>query len=145
MAVRKTTAPYVTTPRKPKLTIPKQIGAAADKALAIRDARIALDHLVEELKRDEATLAEHLLSELRLAGMESVRGARATFTSTPKEVPQVVDWERLYRHIKRANAFELLQRRVGVGAVRERWAQGKTVPGVSQETVPGYSLTKVGR
>jgi hypothetical protein len=55
----------------------------------------------------------------------------------------VEDWPKLYAHIKKTGEFELMQRRLGETAVKERWDADKQVPGVGRFTAKKVSCTRV--
>ena len=59
------------------------------------------------------------------------------------EVPQVTDWDALYKHILKKKEWELMGKTIKPAAVAERWEQGKEVPGVGHFTVNKVSLTGV--
>ena len=61
---------------------------------------------------------------------------------TTKQVPQVKDYEPFYAFIKKENRFDLLQKRLSEGAIKEIWDQGKVVPGIEAFTAVTISLTK---
>jgi hypothetical protein len=60
-----------------------------------------------------------------------------------EEKPVVEDWDKLYRHIREHDAFDLLNRALNANAVRARWTDNVQVPGVSTYQSKKISLTKV--
>lgn len=60
-----------------------------------------------------------------------------------KEIASVEDWEKFYANIKKKGEFDLLNKAVNQKAVKERWEQGKEVPGVGKFVKKVISLTAV--
>jgi hypothetical protein len=60
-----------------------------------------------------------------------------------KEVPTVVDWAKFYAHLAKKKEFELLNKALNGKAVKERWENGKEVPGVGKFSRKSVSLTRV--
>lgn len=112
------------------LKIPKSLPACADLYQQVREARLAKDKEAKALKDDENALSDYLIENLSKNESMGIAGKLARVTIVPKLIPTVEDWPAFYAYIKKNNAFELLQRRVGQEAVNERWEEGKTVPGV---------------
>lgn len=122
---------------------PKTLGGAADRLDAMRKKRLDAESEIKKMKTAEKELSEHILGLLNHQKLNSARGKVATVTKVPKKVPKVVDWDGFYKHILDTGHFDLLQKRVGVGAVRDRWEEGDVVPGVTKTTVIELSVSKV--
>lgn len=86
--------------------------------------------IMAEYKQIEDLLLEHLPKN-QLEGATGVRGRVEVKKST---VPNVYDWDALWKFIIRTKSFELVQKRAGVEACRERWADKKVIPGVEPYT-----------
>lgn len=125
--------------------IPKTLGGIADAYYRKREERLALDRKVKELKAEEELLKEAARAALRKAKTERASGKLGTISLNPKIVATVDDWEALYKYIKKHDAFELLQRRIGLGAYVERLEAGEQVPGVKPEEILDVSLHKATR
>lgn len=128
---------------KPKYKFPKAMGACADKLYELKNKRLSIQKLVEELQAEETALKNHIIDNLPKSEASGVTGKLARVTVVTKEIPQTQDWDALYRHIKKTGGFELLQRRLAVAAVKERWEEGKEVPGIGHFTVVDVSINKV--
>jgi hypothetical protein len=124
--------------------IPKTIGGVADALYDTRQRRFAAAKKVDELKREEAALGVAALALLNKARLTSGKGKRGVVTKVPKIVPQVFDWARLYAYIKKAGAWDLLQRRVSDTAWADRVETKGPVPGVRPERIIKISCTKKG-
>lgn len=123
--------------------IPKTVGDAIDMLQDVRALRMAKEKEAAVIKERESALAEHIRGKLKAAGLESGRGKKATFTITVNEQVKVADWDKFYAYILKTKAWELMQKRVGATAIKERWKAGVQVPGVEKLELPDYSLTKL--
>ena len=65
-----------------------------------------------------------------------------TASLVTKDEPVVEEWDPLLRHIATTMQFDLMTRRLSTKAVRLRWDDGVSVPGVRAEEVTTISLTK---
>jgi len=57
-------------------------------------------------------------------------------------VPQVVDWDAVFEHIKETGDFYLLQKRPAAAAFRELHSSGQVIPGMEAYTKRSISLRK---
>ena len=126
-----------------KIKIPKQPAACADLLYQTREERYELQKAIDAKKALEQALTEYFINTLPKSDSTGIAGKVARVQTGTKDVPQVEDWEALYKHIKKTGAFELLQRRLGEGACRDRWAAKKTVPGVGVFHAVVVSVTKI--
>ena len=124
------------------IKLPKTMGACADLLYETREARLAAQKVVDELAKTEAAVREHIINNLPKSDT-GASGKKARISVVTKQVPQVKDWDKFYAHVKKTGQFELMQRRVSDGAVRERWDNGKQVPGVEPFGVVSVSINKV--
>lgn len=122
---------------------PKGIGACADKLYKLRQKRLEQQKKVSEIEAEEKALKAHIIDTLPKSEASGVAGKIARVTVVTKKVPQVKDWDLFYKHVKRTGNFELLQRRVGDAAIKERWEDGKEVPGVGHFNAVTLSINKV--
>jgi len=131
-------------PKKEKeYRVPKRLGTCADKLYEFKQERLAAQKIVDEMKKRENAIIEHVIATLPKSDASGVSGKVARVMVTTKEVPTIKDFKKLQAHIKRTGNFDLLQRRLNAAAVNERWDVNKNVPGVEAFTKVGVSLTKV--
>jgi len=130
------------TPKRSKLRMPKTIGACADLLYKLRDEKAAAKKVVDAIEADEKMVKEYIIQTLPKSNAEGVTGKVANVAVVRKEVPQVKDWDKFYAHVKRTNAWDLMQRRLSDSAVKERWEAGKKIPGVEVFTAVSVSCTK---
>jgi hypothetical protein len=113
-----------------------------DKLDSTRKARLVLQREVEELKKVESELQDHLIRNVP-KGSAGVFGRVMKALITTKDIPQVADWPAFYKYVMKKKAFELLQKRLSATAIQERWDAGEKIPGVEVFTTVGVSLTKI--
>lgn len=118
-------------------------GQLADQLYAARQLRYTLQHTVESMKKNEKQISDKLRVALAKLEGNTVGGRKARVTLESKPMPKVVNWDALYEHIRKTGEFDLLQRRVGEEAVRERWDKREHVPGVDSEPVAFLSVEKL--
>lgn len=132
-----------TATKKEVFKLPKTLAACADALYETRAKRLEVQKIVDELQARESILREHLIDNLPKSDATGVSGKLARATVTVKELPRVEDWDKLWAHIKKTGAFELLQKRLSNAAVEERWEHSKQVPGVGKFNAVSISLNKV--
>lgn len=144
MATRPTPAAEKPAVKKaPAFKLPKSLAACGDLLYEIRLERLAIQKQADALEAKEKLIKEHLINSLPKGEASGIAGKVARVSITTKELPQVDDWEKLQAYIKRTGSFELLGRSLSRGAVEERWAAKKTIPGVSKFNAVSVSCTKV--
>ncbi len=127
----------------PPWEVPKTLGACADALYETRAARLVLEKQAEELKSRETLIKDHIIETLPWSDAEGVAGHVARVTITKRQIPRVIDWDKLYAYVRKTKDFSLLQRRLADAAIAERWDDGKEVPGVDRFTLVGVSVNKL--
>lgn len=125
------------------MPFPKTLGACADKLYKLRQKRLEQQKKVQEIEKEEKALKAHIIETLPKSKASGISGKVARVSVITKKIPQVKDWETFYKHVKRTGNFELLQRRVSDAAVKERWEDGKKVPGVDHFNAVTISINKL--
>ena len=108
------------------------------------DMRIrAHEHLAkqEKKKRDAVVRRLQELMEASDPPVESTHNGRFRVNLTTTKVVESVDWEALYKHIHDTGEFELLHRRLSVGAA----VKAGLVPGVELMDMTQVKVTKVAK
>lgn len=121
--------------------IPKTIGGIEATWDRLYRKRKALEAQVAELKKREDELAAAALAILNEQRVDRAGRIRRAVD----EVPTVEDWGQLYSFIASNEAFDLLQRRVASTAVRDRWAEGVEVPGITKTVIVRAKMSSRGR
>jgi hypothetical protein len=124
------------------MKLPETLGACADALFQLKADLAEQNKLVDEIKKDIQQLKNHLIANLPKSDADGVVGRLCTCRVTTKDEPQVKDWEALYAEVMATKDFSLLHRRVSAAAVKERWKDGKQVPGVDVFRVVDVSVTK---
>jgi len=128
------------------MKIPKTLGACADALYRVREERLALQEQVEQLRKHEAALTDHIINNLPKSDARGIAGKIVRVTIKKKRVPTVRDWDALHAYVlkhAKKGAFSLLQRRISVAAVEEIWEAGKQLPGVEPFDAVTLSVNKL--
>jgi len=128
---------------KTTFKFPKSLAVCADRYYELRNKRLEAEKIAAGIEEEEKALKEHLIAQLPKSEASGIAGKLCRVTVTSKQVPQVEDWDAFYKHVAKTKSFELLQRRLGDAAIKERWDNGKEVPGVGHFTVTTLSVNKV--
>lgn len=129
--------------KAPVFKIPTKLGDVVDLLYTTKQARLAAGKVAAEFEEREKLLKEHLIQNLPKSNASGIAGKLARATIETKKVPTTEDWEAFYKYIKKTGRFDLLQRRLAEGAVKEMWDDGKKVPGVGVFNAVTVSLNKV--
>jgi hypothetical protein len=120
----------------------KSLADIADIWFVTMRQRLDADKVAANLKKEETAAYEVLVAQMRMQELTSIGGTRVRVGMNPEPdyQPHVKDWPEFYKYILETQDFSLLERRPGKAAIRERWEDDKTVPGV--EKFPVYKLTR---
>lgn len=124
---------------------PKKLGEIIDELYQKRASRLVLTKSVDALKAEEAELRRLIIQRLQDVGLDSGRGTMATASITKDDQANVKDWSALENYILEHKSFDLLQRRVSITAIRARWDNDESLPGVEKVTLTDLSLTKASK
>ena len=124
-------------------TINARMKKSARMYTKYREKRLALQKKVNDLERSEKGYKATLMALFVKAKSEGIKVDGHLYAPKERDEPIISKPELLYRHIKKTGNFDLLRRQVNPAAVKERWADGKKVPGVQKFPVVSLSVTKV--
>ena len=115
-----------------RVTLAEKLKEANAKVKELEGYRTALDEIVRETAK-------------KMGG--SVFGGKLGSVVVEHEDKLVVDtagngWEKLYKHILKTGAFDLLQRRLGEKAVQDRLDAGEKIPGITTFPVETVKVRK---
>src|SRR6478736_7694054 len=103
--------------------------------LNLRQSRLDLQKQVDVMDQKEKQLKADLVEQLLAAGITRMSETHGDLTVGVKmlqtDEPNVDNWSELIQHIKETGEIDLLQKRVTASAVKQRWEEGKAIPGVS--------------
>lgn len=125
-----------------EIRVPKTLGGCADRLLSLRGEKAVLARKIDALEDERKAIEAHLIDTLPMSDAEGVTGRQAKVVIQTKSVGAVKDWTKLYAYISRHKAFELLQKRLSDRAVKDRWDDGKSIPGVEPFNIKKVSVTK---
>lgn len=126
-----------------KLKMPTTLGATIDLLWSLREERKSAEVIVNEIKEREAAVEAHLMNNFDKSGLDGAKGKYGLATLKRSTVADVTDWPAFYAYIQKNKAWELLQKRPAITAIRERWDANKVIPGLEPKEVIQLSLTKV--
>lgn len=121
---------------------PLATSAIIQKMTDIRDERRRIADRDKELVAEWRTLEMELITRYEEQGVQKATTDAGTASITEMVVPQVVDWDAVYEHIKETGDFYLLQKRPAAAAFRELHEGGIEVPGIQPYTKKTISLRK---
>lgn len=118
-----------------------ELGELADHYWATQIKRLAADKVAAALKAEEQRAEAAIITEMLSQKITAIGGksVRLTLPGKPAYSPAAKDWTKVYAYIIENDAFELLEKRLGKLACRERWDAGVTIPGV--EKFPVWKLS----
>lgn len=138
----------MTTTKKPakavKLTAAqRQVAGLVDELYKTREKRYALQRTTTALEEQEKAIRLKLISALPKFGATGLAGKVARAQLEGKVIVKVADASKFHKYIVKHDAWDLLQQRVSVKAVQDRWDAKQSIPGVVPETVTVVSLHKL--
>lgn len=123
--------------------IPKTIGACADLLYQTRQKRLDAQKVVDALQAEETALKNHIIDTLPKSEATGAAGKLCRVSVVKKEAPQVEDWDKFYAYVKKTGQFDLMQKRLADSAIKERWNDGKKIPGVKVNSYVTVSINKI--
>ncbi len=124
------------------MAFPKTIGACIDQLYKMQKARHVIEKQADDAKKKESTLEAYILETFAKSELDGARGKTATAGITQATVATVKDWDKLYKYVKKNDAWDLLQKRVSSTAYRARLDEKISVPGVEPFLTTKLSLKK---
>lgn len=121
---------------------PLSTGAIIAKMDEVREERRAIARRDKELIEEWRSLEMELIIRLDEQGMLKAATSAGTASITETVLPNVVDWDALFDHIKETGDFYLLQKRPAAAAFRELLASGIDIPGIEPYTKREISLLR---
>ena len=122
---------------------PKTLGGCIDMLYEQRAERLKLSKIVDEAKKQEALLEDHIINSFSKAELNGGKGDVATASIKRDTVVSLTDWDEFMKWVVQHKAYECLRKQPGSTAIKERWGAGEEVPGVESVVKISLSLTKV--
>jgi hypothetical protein len=128
--------------------LPKTLAGCADRLYVVRQERLALQRQAEAFAAEETALREYLIDNLPKSSATGIAGKVCRASVETKTVWKADDWNKVRKYIekeapKNPGVWALLQKRLSDAAVKEVFASGKKIPGISRMEVPFVSLNKL--
>ena len=98
--------------------------------LSIRKKRLSLQREADLLEQQEKTLMQEVVNSMNRDGLTFLKEGDDEVQLTTTEEPVVDEWPQVLDYIVSNNAVDLLQKRLTTSAVKARWSDGVTIPGV---------------
>lgn len=123
--------------------MPKSLGICADHLKKVTKLRLLMQKDIDEVKKRETELSEHLIENISASDDTGVSGKfyHAKVLSTPTASAE--DWEKIRDYIYDNDRFDLLGKSLNQKAVKEVWEAGEKIPGITKVNVKKLSITKV--
>ena len=124
---------------------PNSIGAQADLYAEVREKRLAMEKAAGQVKEREVQLYKLILNTLNESPDTGASGQHHRVQRVMKDVRNVEDWSLVHKFIQETGNFEMLQKRLSDGAVKE-WAEthdGALPPGIKADQIPTLSFSKI--
>jgi hypothetical protein len=113
-----------------------------DAYLTARQARLAADKVAAELKKSEDALKGQIEKSMHEAGMTDYKGDTVRVQIEREYKPTVNDWGQVHLFIRENDAWDLVQKRLTESAVKSRWEDNISIPGIEKFPVDKLSITK---
>lgn len=101
---------------------------------ALYTKRMALQKEVDSLKEKEDMVKDYLIGEMLTNNSTTLVENGFQVVLKTLTVPAVMDWEVFLDHVRKTGQLDLLHKRVTESAVKLRWEDGVTLPGVDKAT-----------
>lgn len=119
------------------------LGTVIDKLDDLREVKRKLGEQIKVAEKDYNDLMAKLQDRLLKEGMDKATGKKATVSISRVVVANVVDWDAVYKFVKKTGNFQLFQRRISDPAFRELAEAKGGVPGLEPFTKVGLNLTSL--
>lgn len=123
--------------------MPASIGLCADQFSEVRELRLAMQKIVDNVKAREDELKEHIIQNLSKSDDTGAAGKKYRAQIVRKAVPTLKDWDAFTRFVAESKRFDLIHKRVADKTVKDMWEAGEAVPGVEKFNVVDVSITKI--
>lgn len=114
-----------------------------DDYVAKRAARLAKSKELKALEVDEVMAKQVLIIEMKELGMMVVGSGTSSVKRKTTPKPRVTDWAVFTAYVKKHDAFDVFQRRLNDGAIKERMEAGEDVPALDFYDAESLTVSKV--
>lgn len=121
-------------PAKTTETFPETVGGCLALLAKIMKQRTLVEVKLQPLNAREKALREHIFDTFKKDDLKGARGSGLLISIATTVVPQLKDWNAFWAFAKKKGNEDLLPRSVASPAWRERYNEGKKVPGIETFT-----------
>ena len=121
---------------------PDELAVMVDYFKVVEKSRLDADKRAAEIKSLETQIKQVLVITMNRMHLTAAGGANYICEHRTVEEPTVSNWDDFYKYVLKTKDFSLLERRPGKAAIKERWNDGKAVPGITRFPVDKLSFTK---
>lgn len=107
-------------------------GEIANFRYALQQERKAAADVVAQFKKRETAADDYILQNVLIDDTLGSKGTSGNISKKKSVIAVVNDWPAFHKFIAENEAFELLQKREAITAVRERWDNGEEIPGLER-------------
>jgi hypothetical protein len=118
------------------------IDELAEEYLNLRAERLAIDKCAADAKKLEETAKQKLEKHMLDSGTTDYKGDHLRVQMEREFKPTATDWGLVQKFVIDNNAFDLFQKRLTESAVKSRWEDGISIPGIEKFPVNKLSITK---
>jgi hypothetical protein len=123
--------------------LPASIGLCADLYAEVRELRLAMQKMVDDVKARESEVREHIIDNLSKSDDTGAAGKRYRAQVVTKLKPALKNWDAFVGYMLMHNRFDLVQKRMNERAVLDMLEEGEGVPGVERFNAVDVSITKI--
>lgn len=110
--------------------------------IALRAQRLVKDKEAAEIKEQEEILKDAIISKMREGDINAIGADNGLVKMSKLVEPVATDWPAVWAHIQETGHFDLLHKRLANLAIKARWEDGESIPGVGQQDVYKLSVSK---
>lgn len=123
--------------------LPASVGMCADLYSEVRELRLAMQKVVDNVKARENEIKEYIIAELPKSQNTGAAGKRYRAQIVTKIVPTLKDWDAFTAYVKTNDRWDMLYKRIADKPIKDIWEEGGEVSGVERFTAVDVSITKI--
>lgn len=120
----------------------KSVGELIDELYSLRATRLELAKKVKTMAAQEGGIRANIIAQLKAVGLDGGKGQAANALIVKSTEARIDDWPAFWAFCVESDSPDLVQKRVSITAVRERWESGEEIAGLSKFEAEDISLTK---
>lgn len=100
--------------------------------LSLRKKRLSLQREADLLEQQEKELISGVINSMNQNGLTLLKEGDDEVELVTTQEPVANDWAKIVGYVIANDAVDLLQKRLTPSAVKARWADGVTIPGIDK-------------